>query len=191
MDLSVIAFLVLLAAVAALRVVELIISRQHQRTLAERGARKIAEPHFHWMVLVHAGVLGGAAVEVILLKRPFYAVLGGMMGLVFLCANLVRWWVIRTLGAHWNVQVMDSARLGVVTGGPYRYVRHPNYSAIFAELIALPMIHTAWLTAIAGAVGQILVLSRRLAVEEAVLSADPSYRETMAQKPRFLPRLFG
>lgn len=190
MDLSVIAFLVLLAAVAALRVVELIISRQHQRTLTERGVRKIAEPYFHWMVLVHIGVLGGAAVEVILLKRPFYPVLGTVMGLVFLCANLVRWWVIRTLGAHWNVQVMDSARLGVVTGGPYRYVRHPNYAAIFAELIALPMIHTAWLTALAGAAGQIFVLSRRLAVEEAVLSADPSYRETMAQKPRFLPRLF-
>ncbi len=190
MDLSVIAFLVLLAAVAALRVVELILSRQHQRTLTERGVRKIAEPYFHWMVLVHIGVLGGAAVEVILLKRPFYPLLGGMMALVFLCANLVRWWVIRTLGAHWNVQVMDSARLGVVTGGPYRYVRHPNYAAIFAELIALPMIHTAWLTALAGAAGQVFVLSRRLAVEEAVLSADPGYRKTMAQKPRFLPRLF-
>ncbi len=190
MDLSVIAFLVLLAAVAALRVVELIISRQHQRTLTERGVRKIAEPYFHWMVLVHIGVLAGAAVEVILLRRPFYPVLGTVMGLLFLCANLVRWWVIRTLGAHWNVQVMDSARLGVVTGGPYRYVRHPNYAAIFAELIALPMIHTAWLTALAGAAGQIFVLSRRLAVEEAVLSADPGYREAMAQKPRFLPRLF-
>jgi methyltransferase len=191
MDLSVIAFLVLLAGVAALRFVELAISRRHQQALAARGARKIAEPCFHWMVLVHAGVLGGAALEVVLLKRPFYPLLGATMGLVFVLANVVRWWVIRTLGAHWNVQVMDSAWLGVVTSGPYRYVRHPNYAAIFAELIALPMIHTAWLTALAGAAGQILVLSRRLAVEEAVLLAEPTYRETMAQKPRFLPRLFG
>ena len=191
MDVSVITFLALLAAVAALRVVELVISQRHQRELVERGATKVAEPYFQWMVLVHVGVLAGAALEVVLLKRPFHPVLGGVMGAVFLCANLVRWWVIHTLGAHWNVQVMDSARLGVVTRGPYRYVRHPNYSAIFAELIALPMIHTAWLTALAGVAGQIFVLSRRLAVEEAVLLADPGYRETMAHKPRFLPRLFG
>jgi methyltransferase len=191
MDISVVAFLVLLAAVAVLRVVELAISRRHQHALAARGARKIAEPYFHWMVLLHAGALGGAALEVVLLKRPFYPLLAAAMGLVFVLANAVRWWVIRTLGAHWNVQVMDSARLGVVTSGPYRYVRHPNYAAIFAESIALPMIHTAWLTALAGAAGQIFVLSRRLAVEEVVLMAEPTYRETMAQKPRFLPRLFG
>ncbi len=191
MDVSVNAFLGLLAAVAALRLAELILSRQHQRELAERGVRKIAEPYFPWMVLVHIGVLGGAAMEVVHLKRSFYPVLGGVMGLVFVCSNLMRWWVIRTLGAHWNVQVMDSARLGVVTGGPYRYVRHPNYAAVFAELIALPMIHTAWLTALAGAAGQIFVLWQRLTVEEPVLMANPAYREAMAHKPRFLPRLFG
>lgn len=190
MDLSVILFLALLAAVAALRALELITSRRHQRELAARGASKVREPHFHWMVLVHIGVLGGAATEVVLLKRPFHPVLGAMVGLAFLCANLVRWWAIRALGAHWNVQVMDSARLGVVRSGPYRYVRHPNYAAVLAEMIALPMIHTAWLTALAGAVGQIFVLSRRLAVEEAVLMADPVYRRTMADKPRYLPKLF-
>lgn len=191
MDVSAIAFLVLLAAVGVLRAVELIISRQHQRGLMERGAQKVAEPCFPWMALVHGGVLGGAALEVVLLKRPFYPVLGGVMALVFVCANGLRWWVIRTLGTHWNVQVMDSTGLGVVTAGPYRWIRHPNYVAVFAEMLALPLIHTAWLTALWGSASNLLVLRKRLEVEERVLLADPVYRATVGTKPRFLPRLSG
>ena len=114
MDVSVIAFLVLLAAVAALRLLELRISRRHQQQLVARGAAKIDEPRFRWMVLLHTAVLVGAALEVILLKRPFLPRLAAVMFAIFLAANAVRWWVIRTLGDHWNVQVMDSTRLGAL-----------------------------------------------------------------------------
>jgi methyltransferase len=98
--------------------------------------------------------------------------------------------VIRSLGEHWNVQVVDSTRLGVVTSGPFRYVRHPNYAAVFSELLALPLIHTAWITAIAGAIAHIGVLAQRLSTEEPVLLANPDYRAAMSGKPRFLPGLF-
>ena len=65
-------------------------------------------------------------------------------------ANLLRFWVIATLGVHWNVRVVRSMPLGVVTAGPYRFVRHPNYVAVFVELLALPLVHGACLTAVAG-----------------------------------------
>lgn len=190
MDLSVIAFLGLLVAVALLRLVELRISKQHQKEMLARGAAKVDEPHFRWMVLLHTAVLLGAALEVVFLRRPFILWLAAPMFAVFLAANAVRWWVIRTLGEHWNVQVMDSARLGVVTSGPFRYVRHPNYAAVFAEMLALPLIHTAWITATAGALAHIGVLSLRLSTEERVLFANPAYRAAMTGKPRFLPGLF-
>jgi methyltransferase len=190
MDISVIAFLALLATVAALRLVELRISKRHQREMLGRGAAKVEEPRFRWMVLLHTAVLIGSAVEVIFLHRPFIPLLAGVMLAIFLAANGVRWWVIRTLGEHWNVQVVDSTRLGVVTSGPFRFVRHPNYAAVFAEMIALPLIHTAWITATAGAVAHVLVLSQRLSTEERVLFANPEYRAAMAGKPRFLPGLF-
>ena len=190
MDLSVIVFLALLLAVALLRFVELRISRRHQQEMIERGAAKVDEPKFLWMVLLHTAVLAGAAVEVVALKRPFIPALAGPMFLVFLAANALRWWVIRTLGEHWNVQVMDSTRLGVVTSGPFRYVRHPNYAAVFTEMLALPLIHTAWITATAGAIAHIGVLAQRLSTEERVLFANPDYRAAMTGKPRFLPGLF-
>jgi methyltransferase len=190
MDLSVIVFLGLLLAVALLRLLELRISKRHQKEMAARGAAKVDEPKFRWMVLVHTAVLLGAALEVVLMRRPFIPWLAGPMFVVFLAANAVRWWVIRSLGEHWNVQVVDSTRLGVVTSGPFRYVRHPNYAAVFAELMALPLIHTAWITAAAGTIAHIAVLAQRLSTEERVLFANPDYRAAMTGKPRFLPGLF-
>lgn len=190
MDLSVIGFLLLLAVVAALRLVELRISRRHQLRLVANGAAKVLEPRFRWMVMLHTAVLLGAALEVLLLKRPFFPVLAAVMFAIFIAANALRWWVIRTLGDHWNVQVMDSTRLGVVTSGPFQFVRHPNYAAVFTEMLALPLIHTAWITALAGSLAHLAVLGQRLSTEERVLFANPEYRTAMGGKPRFLPGLF-
>jgi len=190
MELNVIAYLALLAAVALLRIVELRISKRHQAQMVARGASRVEEPRFRWMVALHTAVLLGAAVEVVFLRRPFFPVLAACMFLIFLAANVVRWWVIRTLGEHWNVQVMDSTRLGVITSGPFRFVRHPNYAAVFAEMLALPLIHTAWITAIAGTLAHMVVLAQRLSTEERVLFANPDYRAAMSGKPRFLPGLF-
>src|SRR6202040_3155945 len=190
MDLSVVTFLALLLVVALLRFVELRISSRHQQEMIARGAAKVDEPKFRWMVLLHTAVLIGAALEVILLRRPFILWLAAPMFAIFLAANAVRWWVIRSLGEHWNVQVVDSTRLGVLTSGPFRYVRHPNYAAVFAEMLALPLIHTAWITAAAGAIAHTGVLAQRLSTEERVLFANPDYRAAMTGKPRFLPGLF-
>jgi methyltransferase len=190
MDITVILYLALLVAVAALRIVELQISKRHQASMVSRGASKVDEPRFRWMVALHTGVLLGAGAEVVFLHRPFIPLLAAVMFAIFLAANVVRWWVIRTLGEHWNVQVVDSTRLGVITSGPFRFVRHPNYAAVFAEMLALPLIHTAWITALAGSLAHVVVLAQRLSTEERVLLADPDYRSAMAGKPRFLPGLF-
>jgi methyltransferase len=190
MELSVIAYLGLLLVVALLRVYELHISKRHQQEMITRGAQKVVDPRFRWMVLLHTCVLLGAALEVVFLRRPFYPLFAGICFIVFLGANVVRWWVIRTLGEHWNVQVMNSTGMGVITTGPFRYVRHPNYAAVFVEMVALPLIHCAWITALAGSLAHVIVLSQRLATEERVLFSDARYREAMSGKPRFVPGLF-
>src|SRR3954452_25156426 len=189
MDVSVIGFLALLGAVGVLRGIELIISQRHRRSLHERGAHEPQDPYFIWMVLLHAAILIGAALEVVVLRRPLVGWLAATMAAIFLLANVVRWWVIRTLGAHWNVRVVNSVHLGVVSTGPFRFVRHPNYAAVFVELFALPLIHMAWITALLGSLAHVWVLSRRLALEERVLLDDPTYRAVMASKPRFVPNL--
>ena len=190
MELSRALYVGLIAVVAALRLVELRISKRNQQRLAAQGATKAADPRFPAMVALHTAVLAGAAAEVVFLQRPFIPLLAAPMGALLLAANVVRWWVIRTLGEHWNVQVMNSTGIGVITTGPFRYVRHPNYAAVFVEMLALPLIHCAWITAFAGSVAHVIVLSQRLATEERVLFSDAHYREAMYGKPRFVPGLF-
>ena len=190
MELTRIAFLILLAWVGLERLAELRLSRSHQRGLANGGAQKHRDPQYPWMIALHTGVLIGAAAEVILLRRPFIVPLAAVALLLFVAATLMRWWVIRTLGIHWNTEVVNSAPLGVVSGGPFRWIRHPNYAGVFVELITLPLIHTAWITAAFAAVGNALVLRSRLRVEEPLLDAVPTYRAAMSGKPRFLPKIF-
>lgn len=187
---SVIAFLILLLAVGALRILELRISKRHQQRMVEQGASKVREPHFRWIVVVHTGVLVGAAGEVVFLRRPFIPWLAGIMFALFLASNAIRLWVIRALGVRWSVQVMDAKRLGVITTGPFRYVRHPNYAAVILEMISLPLIHTAWITALATSAAYSFALTKRIVAEEQVLLANPEYRSVMGGKPRFLPGLF-
>ena len=76
-----------------------------------------------------------------------------------------------------------------MTSGPYRFVRHPNYVAVFLELLFLPLVQGAWLTAALGTALHVLVLRRRILLEEAMLLESPAYRISMGEKPRFVPAL--
>lgn len=189
MGISIRWYTLFLAAVGLGRLIELRISRRHQHALAGRGMVKIPEPHFRRMVLLHAGVLLASGLEVRLLRRPFRRTLALPAGAIVVLANALRWWVIRTMAGHWNVQVINSLELGVVADGPFRWIRHPNYAAVFLEMTAIPLLHGAWLTALIGALAHIKLLRRRIAIEEAVLLADPAYRAVMGPKPRFLPKV--
>lgn len=184
---SQIVYLVLLAAVGGGRLLEMRLSRRHQRALAARGFARESEPGFPIMVAVHTAVLVGAALEVLLLPRPIVLAVAVPALIAFVLANALRWWVIHTMAEHWNVQVVNALQMGVVTSGPFRWVRHPNYVAVFIELLALPLIHSAYLTALLGAVAHLAILARRIAFEERFLLGDATYRATMAWKPRFIP----
>jgi methyltransferase len=186
MELSVQLYLALLAAVAVGRLIELRHSRRNQEKLAAAGGQKSPEPGYFWMVALHTCMLTGCGIEVVLLHRPWIPAVGIPALLLFIAANATRWWVIRTLGARWNVEVV-SASLGVIASGPYKWVRHPNYSAVFVEMIALPLIHSAWIVAGAGAIAHVLVLRNRVALEESVMMRDSEWRAAFEHRPRFLP----
>ena len=190
MGLSVYAFFFLLAAVAVLRLLELRVSRRNYLRMLADGAVPVSEPHFKWIVAVHTGVLIGAALEVIFLKRPLIPWLAATMFGLFIASNLLRLWVVLSLGQLWSVNVMDSSQLGIVTSGPFRFVRHPNYTGVVLEVISLPLIYSAWITALGAALGYVYALSRRVHAEEKVLTANPEYRAAMGHKPRFVPGLF-
>lgn len=185
-----VAFISLLVLVGVERLVELGISRRNQRRLIAQGVQKIPEPHFRWLVLFHTVVLISAGAEVLFLHRPLIPALAITMTALFILSNLLRWWAIRVLAGLWNTGVMDSPRIGLVTSGPYRWIRHPNYVGVVMEVFSLPMIHTAWVTALVGTPLYLEILRHRIQIEDSILMADPAYQLAMGNKPRFFPRVF-
>jgi methyltransferase len=167
------AYTALLLAVAAERVAELVVSQRHLRWARERGALEAGQGHYPAMVMLHVALLLGCLVEVDALGRPFEAWVGWPMLVVVAAAQALRWWCIRTLGPQWNTRVVVVPGLPLVRRGPYRWLRHPNYVAVAAEGLALPLVHGAWLTAVAFTTLNAGLLAVRIRCENSVLATVP------------------
>jgi methyltransferase len=169
-------FGLLLLATGIERLVELVVSTRNARWAFARGGVEHGRRHFPWMVALHTALLIAAFAEVVLAHRPFLPALGWTALAVTLLSQVLRYWCIATLGHQWNTRVIVVPGLSLVSRGPYRWLRHPNYVAVIAEGIALPLVHSAWITALAFTVlNAILLFGVRIPVEERALrAASPS-----------------
>jgi len=164
-------YLLLIAAVACERVAELVITRRNLAWSRARGGVEFGAGHYPAMVVLHTGLLVGCVAEVIWLDRPFLPVLGWPMLVIVLAAQGLRWWCIATLGRQWNTRLVVVPGAPRVTGGPYRYLSHPNYVAVIAEGVALPLVHTAWVTALVFTVLNAVLLRTRVHTENRALAS--------------------
>lgn len=159
----------MILAVAIERLAELVVSKRNAAWALARGGKEFGRGHYPVMVTIHTLLLVGCVLEVWLLHRPFLPWLGWPMLAVALLAQVLRWWCISTLGRRWNTLVIVLPEEPLVRRGPYRWIHHPNYVAVVAEGIALPLVHTAWLTALCFTVANAVLLSVRIRVENAAL----------------------
>ena len=180
-------YTILIGMVAAGRLVELRIAGRNFRDLLARGGVEVAAEHYRWMVLLHTAFLIACPLEAWLLDRPFLPALGFLMLLLAVLAAALRWWVIATLDGRWTTRVVCLPGVAPVTGGPYRFLRHPNYLAVIVEMFALPLIHTAWLTAVIFSALNAVILRVRIRAEEEALSRLSDYGAAFAGRPRLLP----
>lgn len=171
---GVIAYFLLLLAVAAERVLELFVSVRNRRWSLARGGTETGTGHYPAMVALHTGLLIGCGAEVLLADRPFVPGLGWPMVALVVAGQALRWWCIGTLGRQWNTRILLTPGLPLVTAGPYRWLRHPNYVAVVVEGAALPLVHSAWLTALAFTVLNGFLLRVRIRAENAALATVPA-----------------
>lgn len=163
-------YLLLIVAVGLERLAELVVSQRNLAWSRQRGGVESGAGHYPAMVLLHTGLLAGCLLEAWLGDRPFLPALGWPMLAVVLLAQGLRWWCIATLGHQWNTRVVVVPGAGRVIGGPYRFLPHPNYVAVVAEGIALPLVHTGWLTALAFTVLNAWLLTVRIRTENRALA---------------------
>ncbi len=180
-------FLGIVAAVAVQRLLELRLSARHEAALRAQGGVEVGRDHMPWMRLVHTGWLLAMPAEVFLLDRPFIPWLAaiGIAGLV--AGQLLRYAAIRTLGPRWTATIMILPGAPPVTSGLYRRIRHPNYLGVVLEIAFVPLIHTAWLTALVFTVLNALLLRVRIRTEEQALREANDYDAALGERPRFIP----
>jgi methyltransferase len=161
----------LVGAVALERLFEVRVAERNRVVSKTHGGVEFGRGHYPAMVALHSSLLVGCLVEPIMLHRNFIPGLGWPMFAVVLTAQALRWWCITTLDYQWNTRVIVIPGAGRVTGGPYRLIPHPNYVAVIAEGVALPLVHTAWLTALVFSLLNAWLLSTRVRVENAALAS--------------------
>lgn len=163
------AYYMFIALIGVERLAELVVSRRNAKWSLAQGGREFGRGHYPAMVTMHALLLVSCVVEVATSHRPFLPWLGWPMVLVVVASTAVRWWCVSVLGRHWNPRLIVIAGVPLVRRGPYRWLHHPNYTAVAAEVAALPLVHSAWATAIAFSIANAAVLTVRIRAENLAL----------------------
>lgn len=133
--------------VAAQRLFELVLARRNERKARARGAVERGRRHYYFIVALHALWLVSTLVEG-LLRGPEIPGFWPVPLTLFLLAQPLRYWAIFSLGESWNTKILVVPGAKPVRRGPYRYLNHPNYVVVVVEIVSLPLIFGAWVSAL-------------------------------------------
>jgi methyltransferase len=167
-------FACFVAALAVQRLFELRLSKRNERLILRRGGREHTPETYPWIVTLHTAWFASMLLEVFLAKRAFRPRLAALALGLFAVGQALRLAAIRTLGWRWSTRVLtvpgpDGLR---VRHGIYRYIRHPNYLGVELEILATPLVHSAWLTSAVFGAANLLLLRDRIRREELALEEE-------------------
>ena len=150
--------------VAVQRAAELGLAAANTRRLRAQGAVEVDAGGYRCLVALHAAWLASLALLVPAAAAPSWPLLG-----VYAVLQLGRLWVLATLGHRWTTRIIVLPGATLVTGGPYRYLRHPNYAIVAAEIAVFPLAFGAAALALVFSAANIVLLARRIAIEDRAL----------------------
>lgn len=154
-----------LAFVAAQRLVELLWARRNTARLIRLGAVEADAAGYPLFVALHALWLASLASLVPAATPPAWPLLG-----LFALLQPARLWVVASLGRWWTTRVMSLTHAPLVRAGPYRWLRHPNYLIVAAEIALLPLAFAAYGIAAAFSLANLALTLRRVAIEDRTLA---------------------
>jgi methyltransferase len=155
--------LLILALVTLQRLGELWLANRNTRRLLSQGAREHAPGHYPLIVAVH--VLWLATLWWFGRDRPLDIFWLAM----FVIVEIARIWVLASLGPRWTTRIIVLPEAPLVRRGPYRFVNHPNYLVVVAEIAVLPLVFGLWPVALIFTALNATVLAIRIHAENAAL----------------------
>ena len=167
----------LLALVTAQRLGELALARRNTARLKAQGAYEVAPGHYPLIVTLHAAWLVG--LWALAWNRPLNLTLAAL----FLGIEGVRVWTLASLGPRWTTRIVILPNAPLVRHGPYRFIPHPNYAVVAAEILVLPLAFGLWAWALAFSALNAAILFVRIKAENAALAAlRPAARADDAER---------
>ncbi|WP_219906777.1 isoprenylcysteine carboxyl methyltransferase family protein [Enhygromyxa salina] len=161
--------IVLLVVIVSQRVSELRLARRNLDWALAQGGRLVEEPHYFLFFVLHTGWLLAWPIEA-WLRGPELGGLWWLWLVGFVLTEVLRYWAIASLGKRWNTKIVVLDGEARIETGPYRFISHPNYLAVALELICVPMIFGAWITALVCTVlNAALLLGLRIPAEVAAV----------------------
>jgi methyltransferase len=179
-------YVVFIVVLALERCYELWLSRRNAAWARQAGAVEYGRRHLRWMKVLHTAFFIAAPAEVWFASRPFVPALAAACFSLVLLAQALRYWVIATLGRRWNIAVLVLPGVPAVNSGPFRYLKHPNYVAVVTEGVAVPCLHSAFITAGVFTLLNAWLLSVRIRCEENALREHCEYDGRLPAR-RFWP----
>lgn len=169
------------------RLWELRKARKNAAWSRAQGGYEVGEGHYPLIVMIHVFFLSGILVESIAGATP--PIWWMVPFSLFLLAQGLRVWCMQALGTYWNTRIWVIPGHTPQIGGPYRFIRHPNYVVVMLEMLSFPLVFGAYMTAIiAPVLNLIVLLAIRIPTEERALRIVMGYEETMGKKGRFVPK---
>lgn len=155
--------LIILALVTLQRVGELWLSRGNTKRLLAEGAREHAPGHYPLIVALHSAWLA-----ILWWLAPLRSIDGFWLAL-FVLIEIARIWVLASLGSRWTTRIIVLPQAPLVRRGPYRWVNHPNYLVVLAEIAVLPLVFGLWRVALVFSLLNAALLSIRIRAENRAL----------------------
>jgi methyltransferase len=180
-------YLAILAALVAERIFELWLSSRNARLAFARGGIELGRGQYRIIVAFHALFIAACAAGAMRYATAAPPALSTLALAGEAVAQALRYWSVATLGQKWNTRVIVTPGEAPVTGGPYRYIRHPNYAAVALEIVCVPLIRGLVIVATVFSTVNALLLASRIRLEERALGQP--YQIAFASRPRFIPSI--
>lgn len=163
---------ILIIILALQRISELLIARRNEQKVLSEGAVEYDRSGYKVIVAMHVAFFLSFIAEYYILRRSLNTLWPLLLTIIVL-AEILRYWAISSLGKYWNTKILVTAGAPLVSRGPYKYMRHPNYLAVVIEIAVIPLIFSCYITSVMFTLFNLMVLRRRIRIEESALRREP------------------
>ncbi len=162
-------FIIFLSIIIIQRISELILSKRNENYLRSRGAVEYDKKGYKYIVLMHNLFFISVITEFVFLERQLNEYWKVLL-IIFICTQLLRYWALFSLGKRWNTKILVLPNTEPIRSGLYKHLKHPNYIAVIIEIGVIPLLFSCYYTAVVFSILNLIVLKRRIRIEEKVLN---------------------